>query len=129
MPEISHLRSAETMRKTILGVGFALLAWNDVTEGALRPGSRAVATRRSPDARTASAMLRPKPLVPPVQPPLRHPNPRFSLLDRLLVNHRLALRLADITLEPLTQLFAELLISDEIAKVVGKVIVEYRLET
>jgi len=44
------------------------------------------------------------------------------------VNHRIALRLADITLEPLTQLFGELLIGDEIAKVIGKVIVEYRLE-
>ena len=129
MPEISHLRSAETMRKTILGVGFAHLAWNDVTEGALRRGSRAVATRRSPDARTASAMLRPKPLVLPVQPPLGHPKPPFSLLDRLLVNHRLALRLADITLEPLAQLPGELLTGDEAKKFIGKLILEYRLET
>jgi SAM-dependent methyltransferase len=36
VPEISHLQSAEAMRKTILDAGFALLAWNDVTEGALR---------------------------------------------------------------------------------------------
>jgi SAM-dependent methyltransferase len=36
MPEISHLQSAEAMRKTILDAGFAHLAWNDVTEGALR---------------------------------------------------------------------------------------------
>jgi MPBQ/MSBQ methyltransferase len=35
-PEISHLQSTEAMRKTILDAGFALLAWNDVTEGALR---------------------------------------------------------------------------------------------
>jgi len=34
--EISHLQSTESMRKTILDAGFALLAWNDVTEGALR---------------------------------------------------------------------------------------------
>jgi hypothetical protein len=53
----------------------------------------------------------------------------FSLLDRLLVNHRLAFRLADVTLEPLTHLLGELLISDEAAKVIGKLIVEYRLET
>src|SRR6266478_9678670 len=32
--EISHLQSTESMRKTILDAGFALLAWNDVTEGA-----------------------------------------------------------------------------------------------
>ena len=53
----------------------------------------------------------------------------FSLLDRLLVNHRIAFRLADITLEPLTHLLGELLIRDEAAKVIGKLIVEYRLET
>jgi MPBQ/MSBQ methyltransferase len=35
-PEISHLQSTEDMRKTILDAGFALVAWNDVTEGALR---------------------------------------------------------------------------------------------
>src|SRR5258708_16076973 len=74
--------------------------------------------------RTASAMLRPKPLALPV-----HQNPPFSLFERPLVNHRLAFRLADITLEPLTHLPGELLISDEAAKVVGKLIVEYRLET
>jgi hypothetical protein len=34
--EISHLQSIETMRKTILDAGFVLVAWNDVTEGALR---------------------------------------------------------------------------------------------
>jgi SAM-dependent methyltransferase len=34
--EISHLQSAEAMRKTIVDAGFALLAWNDVTEGASR---------------------------------------------------------------------------------------------
>ena len=34
--EISHLQSMEAMRKTILDAGFALIAWNDVTEGALR---------------------------------------------------------------------------------------------
>jgi cyclopropane fatty-acyl-phospholipid synthase-like methyltransferase len=34
--EISHLQSMETMRKTILDAGSALVAWNDVTEGALR---------------------------------------------------------------------------------------------
>ena len=45
------------------------------------------------------------------------------------MNHRLAFRLADIILEPLTQLRGELLISDEAAKVVGKLILEYRLET
>src|SRR5258708_36418 len=94
------------------------------------PGSRAVAPGRSPGARTASAMLRTKPLALPVyQPHLRQPNPPFSLLGRLLVNHRLAFRLADITLEPLTHLRGELLISDEAAKVIGKLIVQYRLET
>jgi len=35
-PEISHLQSTEAMRKTILDAGFALVAWNDVTEDALR---------------------------------------------------------------------------------------------
>ena len=34
--EISHLQSMEAMRKTILDAGFVLVAWNDVTEGALR---------------------------------------------------------------------------------------------
>jgi MPBQ/MSBQ methyltransferase len=34
--EISYLQSMETMRKTILDAGFVLVAWNDVTEGALR---------------------------------------------------------------------------------------------
>jgi MPBQ/MSBQ methyltransferase len=34
--EISHLQSMEAMRKTILDAGFVLIAWNDVTEGALR---------------------------------------------------------------------------------------------
>jgi hypothetical protein len=63
------------------------------------------------------------------QPHLGHQNPPFSLLDRLLVNHRLAFRLADITLEPLTHLHGELLISYEAAKIIGKLIVEYRLET
>src|SRR5258708_25380003 len=63
------------------------------------------------------------------QPHHRHPNPPFSLFDRLSVNHRLAFRFADITLEPLTHLLGELLISDEPAKVIGKLIVEYRLET
>jgi SAM-dependent methyltransferase len=36
MPEISHLQSAEAVRKTITEAGFVLVAWNDVTEGALR---------------------------------------------------------------------------------------------
>jgi MPBQ/MSBQ methyltransferase len=35
-PEINHLQSAEAMRKTIVDAGFALVLWNDVTEGALR---------------------------------------------------------------------------------------------
>ena len=35
-PEISHLQSSEAMRKTIVDAGFALVLWNDVTEGALR---------------------------------------------------------------------------------------------
>ena len=35
-PEISHLQSAEAMRKTILDAGFVLVAWNDATEAALR---------------------------------------------------------------------------------------------
>ena len=48
---------------------------------------------------------------------------------RYLANHRLAFRLADITLESLTQLLGEFLISDETAKVIGKLILEYRLET
>jgi SAM-dependent methyltransferase len=34
--EISDLQSMEAMRKTILDAGFVLVAWNDVTEGALR---------------------------------------------------------------------------------------------
>jgi SAM-dependent methyltransferase len=34
--EISHLQSMEAMQKTILDAGFVLVAWNDVTEGALR---------------------------------------------------------------------------------------------
>ena len=34
--EISHLQSMEAMKKTILDAGFVLVAWNDVTEGALR---------------------------------------------------------------------------------------------
>ena len=45
------------------------------------------------------------------------------------MNHRLAFRLADITLESLAQLLDELLIGDEAKKVVGKLILEYRLET
>ena len=35
-PDISHLQSSEAMRKTILDAGFALVAWNDVTESALK---------------------------------------------------------------------------------------------
>jgi len=35
-PEISHLHSSEATRGTILDAGFVLVAWNDVTEGALR---------------------------------------------------------------------------------------------
>jgi hypothetical protein len=46
-----------------------------------------------------------------------------------LVNHRLPFRLADITLKALTHLLGELRISDEATKVIGKLIVEYRLET
>jgi cyclopropane fatty-acyl-phospholipid synthase-like methyltransferase len=34
--EISHLQSMEAMSKTILDAGFVLVAWNDVTEDALR---------------------------------------------------------------------------------------------
>jgi len=34
--EINHLQSMEAMRKTILDAGFVLVAWNDVTESALR---------------------------------------------------------------------------------------------
>jgi hypothetical protein len=49
-------------------------------------------------------------------------------LLRCLSNHRLAFRLTDITLEPLTQILGELLISDEAAKVIGKLILEDRLE-
>lgn len=46
-PEISHLQSAEAMRKTILDAGFVLVAWNEVTEGALRFLNAMVARRGS----------------------------------------------------------------------------------
>jgi hypothetical protein len=42
-----------------------------------------------------------------------------EFLDRLLVNHRFAFRLADVSLEPLPHLLGELLISDEAAKVMA----------
>jgi hypothetical protein len=45
------------------------------------------------------------------------------------VNYRLAFWLPDITLEPLAQLLGELLIGDEAKKVIGKLILEYWLET
>jgi hypothetical protein len=48
-PEINHLQSADAMRKTIMDAGFALLAWNDVTEGALRFLDAMVARRGNAD--------------------------------------------------------------------------------
>ena len=60
---------------------------------------------------------------------LKHQNPRFSFFNRLLANHRLAFWLADITLEPLAQLLGELLTGDEAKKFIGKLILEYPLET
>jgi hypothetical protein len=44
-------------------------------------------------------------------------------------NHRIAFRLADIALEPLAQLLGELLVSDEAAKLISKLIFDNRLET
>jgi hypothetical protein len=61
-------------------------------------------------------MLRPKPVS-------------LRFFDRPLANHRLAFRLANITLEPLAQFLGELLIGDEAKKVIGNLILEYRLET
>src|SRR5260370_33236845 len=49
-PEISHLQSTEAMRETILDAGFVLVAWNDVTEGALRFLDAMVARSRNAEA-------------------------------------------------------------------------------
>jgi len=75
-----HLRSAETMRKTILGVGFALLAWNDVTEGALRPGSRLLRRGDRLMRELLQQCCGPNRLCCQFNHPLDIPNPPFSLL-------------------------------------------------